>query len=648
MGPTKGRGSGACRADGRSAKRTTAVDPDAAPAPSTSRRTPDNKGQAVWFSRWDELTDNASAWWMRSAGLGVRMRLDELSQLAEAHQSGSVAKEAIKRLRDEARVELCGPGSYLTASHPTVSTTIRKAIAKDEVEAFIPGSMSTAAIDASRQMLGETDYIGDLSRSLCAATTLSPSLDQVRELVSLVDLFDAELAYEGHSPAWRRDLAQRVQQSISNGSVPDVAIEEGLTHLRFGHRRTFEVLVPLARYGAPEAGGSLRTALDPDAALELLRDWGDAAAIKAVAEVPAFVRYDVESVDPGGAAQQADQRFRLDAGLFRLQTGTADDQGECLVFDRSQAKVSVVSFPPERIRPLPAGADIYDERGLVDDRIAAALTQLAQARMGDPSSALADLWTATEIVFGGPIGDLRHEAGGSLAELSQYLFPTAILDWLGERSAAAGIELVGSPRHIALRDALEQDFGKVSAALVRAGDVLAHARLKGVSKWDIGSGFDRELSRIRAHSLSLADRAFLIRNFLLHSGGRNLVAVTVTLSAFAPLVSACFDHLLTYRPRFPITHAKLGYLRSDLVARRFAAGSSKGPAGLGPLLQSADDPTAAATRSGTPQMPNVTRRQPASPTDATASGPSVDRSEGEGTASPRRTATKSHTLDSAS
>ena len=75
--------------------------------------------------RWVELTDDQAPWWTKPTGIGLRLQLHELEQLAAALQEGKVVASAVKRLLAEARHVFVTDGRYCAEAFPEVGYLLR-------------------------------------------------------------------------------------------------------------------------------------------------------------------------------------------------------------------------------------------------------------------------------------------------------------------------------------------------------------------------------------------------------------------------------------------------------------------------------------------------------------------------------------------
>ncbi len=67
-----------------------------------------------------------------------------------------------------------------------------------------------------------------------------------------------------------------------------------------------------------------------------------------------------------------------------------------------------------------------------------AFAQISQARTASPATALADVWTAAEVLFSGTLDDPNYAVADVLANLAQFLFVRDFVTYLGDRVIAAG------------------------------------------------------------------------------------------------------------------------------------------------------------------------------------------------------------------
>jgi hypothetical protein len=244
-------------------------------------------------------------------------------------------------------------------------------------------------------------------------------------------------------------------------------------------------------------------------------------------------------MDAIAAADAATDRYRSDAGRVRLRGGEMERGNTVLVFDARNGDARKLELPLEPLELEPPGLDEY-EAASPNPRIEEALAQLAQARTGAPTTALADLWTAAEALFGGVAADPHYEAVGVMGGLAEFIAVRDQLEWLGERFEAAGLT---PSAELSRLDWVMASIGRPKDVLKQlrdADDRLALYRLSRVMKWDVGQGFRSEFEGVGRRFRGIAERAYLIRNFVVHQGDQaRPAALAVTLPAFAELVRTC-------------------------------------------------------------------------------------------------------------
>jgi hypothetical protein len=149
----------------------------------------------------------------------------------------------------------------------------------------------------------------------------------------------------------------------------------------------------------------------------------------------------------------------------------------------------------------------------------------------------------------------------------------------------AGLGAVSAGSEVAYVIERMRDF-KETLARVKDSDVLAWARLKRMGHWDPGSGFLTELEDLTERMRRVTNRAYLIRNFVVHRA-QGAVALEVTLPLFADLVRVCVDHCLRFanRQHGTLHEAKFAVMQAQGTALDFKQGRSKPPDGLGPLME---------------------------------------------------------------
>ncbi len=566
--------------------------------------TPKVRGQAYVFARWEQLTDVNAPWWTRMPGLGIRLRLLEIQELVYALQGGEIARQAVQRLLADSQAVL--RGKYLRTSFPEIDRELREvqqALRGDPLEAFVPGGALPEAVAAGLQHLEDNGHSERLIDDLATAADAASAPGQMRELDELLQFLDADLVADGHSLNWRRQVRNQAAKLCDDGATLGGAIKQALTESGRAHRaaaREFDVIIPVAGLVEPASGTSGIVVISHDEAVEIVRSWPgtNAAALLAADHLSEHnVRYQRASAhDIFGAAHEADGLFRRDAALWRLRGGRVEEPRAALISDGTRRQAGLYDLPAEPLDVVPDGLDEYIATHLTGQPTAIdnALGQIAEVRMAAPASAVVDLWIAAEALFGGASGDPNYEAGLVMAGLAEFIVVRDTFAWLAGRFEGAGL---GTPPagDAAVSWAYDQLFGPGKGAfsntvkhLDAANDELGWLRVKQIAGWDEGWGFKTETISLHKRMARICDRAYLIRNFVVHRAdplNRREVrshVLGVTLPAFAGLVQASVGHVLRYSPGGDaLQHAKLITMRARRAAEQLE-GSGPGP--LAPLL----------------------------------------------------------------
>ncbi|MDQ4143224.1 MAG: hypothetical protein M3198_05645 [Actinomycetota bacterium] len=550
-------------------------------------------GEHFVFLRWRELTDLGPPWWGRAEGIGYRLRMRELLDLADAHQSGSVGNEVVLTLTKEA-LRVFDRESYCESAFPQVAEMIRKSF-RDKPEAWVPGGAGPSSVAASLELLDKNDYRGqlltDLGDRASKAEIDTAQLDAVNDLL---ELFDAELIADGHSRAWRHRLAETAEHRWESGEGLCDAISASLDEAHHSPEpRSFDLLVPISELEDPPGGRASLPIFEVDVAEKRVAAWeapNTPSVLKSDAFVHAkgFLHYEVEAADDEAAARIADESLRVDVGNWFLRGGTISPLVQAFVFDPETKTLTEANLPPEALPLLPNNLDEYDKRG-ADERprnLDDALAQLSQARTASPSTALVDLWIATEALFGGVLGDPRHEAGLVMAELAQYPLAADVLSWIAGRLEKAGVGAAPPGSEIDwVIERIGKDTGAALDALKNSNDFLGWKRLKKVTGWDIGVGLLTDMETVEARMKRVMTRAYLIRNAVVHRAEVRAIALSVTLPVFADLFRVAIGHCMRFTtPSGTLAEAKFAAMQARRVASNFASAITKAPEGLHPVL----------------------------------------------------------------
>jgi hypothetical protein len=567
-------------------------------------------GEQFVFARWTEITSADAPWWTRPSGIGIRLCLTELVDLAEARSTGGIAKPAITRLINEARRTLLGSNSYLSRRYKAVVDDMNHSLRDDSAENWVPEALGPSTMAAARKLIDTPDYIstlvGDIAVDASKVTHVASSVDAVEALThleSLVELLDAELMHDGHSVAWRCYLVEHAKRLHHEGGQElGEAIRNALEDNRHAESRQFDILVPVAEFDSPPGGRAGLFGLDPNETIrDIIVPW-EAVGLEAVLAdgeligAAALIRYEPTAVDVHAAARDTSQDFERDADLWRLRGGTISSGKVAFVYDPAAVEVYVVALPAEPLDLLPQKLGNYEARAGGSDRATSrvddALLQLARARTASPTTALISLWTAAEALFAGAVGDVRGDAAPVMAALAEFLYLRDLFAWLGDRYSEAGF--VGSPGPGSSRWGFDRTLERTTEVLDRLADcddVLAWWRLKTITRWKKGRAFREQLAAFSARMEQVAARAYLIRNMALHRAEARERALAVTLSPFAGLVRECVGYVASEAaPGAPLSTAKAAALAARHAANKVEAGTAEAPEAIRALLAGSQSP----------------------------------------------------------
>jgi hypothetical protein len=535
--------------------------------------TPRTRCEVVALARWRELIDPDQAWWTRPEGVGLRLRLEELLGLSAARQAVTVPQRPLETLLPDALKMFNDPKSYCGRRYPEIRLLIVKWFPKKaDPSRFMPGGSAHAVVEAALEHLRRKDVVADVLDEL-ARLTSSPgeNLEQLAEVEWLIELLDAELQYEGYSQPWRAEAVTAVSEAFhaTPTRFADV-VRETLEVRRLGGRK-YDVFIPLARLvrSSDDGTGGVGVLTAEEMQNNVIASWQN----EEVAQVDlghGVIRYsDIGAADPWSAAIMADDRFQLDSSLWRLRGYDFERRDQVIVHDASDhGFTGVVTLPVETVALLPEGFDAYQPRiGTGSTKIDDAFAQLSQARTASSATALADIWTSSEILFSGNLDDPNYAIADVLASMARFLFVREFLAYLGDRAKRAGYaprahgvgaawlldDLAGEagdedPGHEQVAtnpgDGLDKaEAGNnredLLAVLASSDDSLAWLRLRRLLSFDDG-GFVALINSVGLTTGRVAARAYLVRNSVVHAGNRQRnAALAGTLPAFAGIVRAC-------------------------------------------------------------------------------------------------------------
>lgn len=554
-------------------------------------------------ARWEELNSPQAPWWARSQGIGIRLRLRELLDIAEARNEGATLEQPLIALRKEAFDALLLQSSFLRRRHGETAKQLRMALEKDRSDPMPPSGLNYSIVQAALAQLDEqqlrTELIGELSAQADSAKTYR-HLEGVGELV---ELLDAELAYDGFSPARRRDIAAETVAGVREGAELTEAIEGAIGSAERGWPKKIGLLIPV-RMLRKASGRAVTKLLDLEDVNERLTGWLGQASIEggfSLGESHAFAFEIEDAVDMQAAVKRANEWLEEERALYALQGGELEPADKWLAVDSARKSESVNR--PSPLWLLPRGLSRIDKRFDVDPaaRQAAkgqnavvddALVQLAQARRGSDGAALSDLWTVIEAVFAGAANEPRYLAGEVMSELLQYLYPLALLTWAAKRLVEAGLERENDGLSDAAwaLDQFEKNPGKAFAASHGDVDPLLYVRSVSFGKWSArpdgpepSERMGEELDAVSKRCGRIAARAYLVRNFQVHRAQpQRANALAATLPVFAEMARIALGYIAQDdgAAELPITTAKLSLMKIRQVAFDFEAARRFGGAPL--------------------------------------------------------------------
>jgi len=543
------------------------------------------KKQAIPFGvryvlgRWRELTDPNARWWAQGSGLGVRMRIEELLKLSEAHQGGLIYAGSVDRLRGQAKEHLGKAHGFLGQRYGPLRELLNEALQATPSErsglaALWPGSGSHSSLKAGLEFLRAIDYLHALTDELNKRSAAADEVSKLEGLDEIVELLDAELVGDGHSRRWRREFYERVAERVENGMPLDEAVVGELGERR--EEREFQVVAGVKRYSEPENPEVQPPYVEEEVLLQLISAW-DAEPESEELDLPlgALVRT-IRAADCYAAAEAAAEVFGNWKAVWWLQGGDLELKNRFLVYDAA-AKTALALDLGEPLNLRPENLDGFamkseDGQNGTPQELTDGLLQLAQARRSPLGAALADLWGVAEVCFSGVAVGSRDQAGSVIAGITQFLFLTDRLDWLGERFEELEIEperAVEQAHADWALDLIDTDEEGTLVEQLKSSDPLVWMRAKQIARWKDDKHLYRDLLAVRTRVEAVCARAYLIRNFHIHSGSaERSVALAVTLPVFAELLRLSLGFALQSKGE-PVVSARLAMLRARQLAFEF-------------------------------------------------------------------------------
>jgi hypothetical protein len=561
---------------------------------------PSTNGRARRYvvARWAELGDRDAPWWTLSQGIGIRLRLKELLDIARARNEGAALDRAVAILREEARAALLRESSFLAERHPPIAQQIRAAVEVEKTEPLPRGGLNFSIIEAAFEHLEGPELREAIIDELCARAGKAEDFPALAALDELIELLDAELAYDGYSAPWRYRVACDARDLVIGGAELGEAIRNALRDRQAGWPKLVRILVPIDKKQTA-AAGAVTALLDSQDVSQRLKVWLEGAPVAEGFELEDFAfNFDIDNAaDVDAAVKRANEWLEKELALYSLQGGELEPAETWLMIDEA-AKTQTVKRP----RPLklsPHGLDRHaselkrdptsrepggsgsEGQGVMAD----ALVQLAQARRGSDGVALSDIWTVIEAVFAGAATEPRHLAGEVMSELLEYLYPLALLDWLSVQLEAAGLKPAEGVRSGAAwaLDQFEHNSAMVFEVIEAHGDPLAYVRAKSLGRWSGAPGeasahMTAELTGVSKRCARVATRAYLVRNFQVHRAQpQRATALAVTLPVFAEISRVALGYVAAATAtRPPITTAKLAMMGIRQVASDFEQAKAHG------------------------------------------------------------------------
>ncbi len=568
-------------------------------------------GQKYVLDRWAELAGEPE-WWARSDGIGLRLRVAEMMEVARLFDTGALTEPKTVGWVFEVGALAFAPGTYAATNCPGAAKMVADDFMRVEggvpqpitsPTAYRPDEQRYGSLHAIHSQLSEQRYRDDLLTNIArAASKCGWDVKRIDALDEFVALYDAEFIADGHSPSWRRQVAERAQELWDQGTKPlTEAISDALDERGHSRKpRKFDVLVPVFVKTNPRGSSPGRLLTDssgagfPDLGRQggdaILRGWGAAGGgILARDEfVPAnrYFRYEVDAADADAAAAAANERFRADADLWHLLDGELEEPHEAAVRDTAAAAGTAGAFrlPPRPLRLAPD--ELVDGRDRVAEipKLQDAIAQVAQARMAVEGAALVDLWTAVEALF----GDNDHgkvDAGFWIADATPFPYVRHVSQWLGTAISGHGYGTPPSGQELKwLHETVYGDRTAVAQLLVDKRDPLAWRRLNEVFDWEKGA-FRKAADALRARYADAARRIYLIRNVAVHNAQLKSCTRAVTLPLFADLVRVSLGHVLRYADATgALAEVRLARAEVDDVIGRWAKPGFSRDDGLKQLL----------------------------------------------------------------
>ena len=276
-------------------------------------------------ARWAELHDPDAPWWTRSQGIGLRLRLRELLDIADARNQNATVERPVTDMRQEALATLLRTQNYLKERHGETARALEHALDVERAESLPPQGITYSVIEAAMRQLDDTDLVAALTDELSRKAQCATTADKLLALDEYIELIDAELAYKRHSVQWRRDLARDIGERIQAGGELQASITEAITTARSGWPEDLRFIIPVTemRERREDAFSALA---DAGIVREQLKQW-----LEEVPEDSDFELTDTGAFDlsVGDAADKYAAIEQLRSGWNNIWPCTACRAGSC-------------------------------------------------------------------------------------------------------------------------------------------------------------------------------------------------------------------------------------------------------------------------------------------------------------------------------
>lgn len=529
------------------------------------------------LARWEEMTDPQARWWTRGTGLGVRLRIEELLKLSEARQDGVIYASSIDRLRGQAKKVLGRTRSFLDDRFEPLRELLAEALSGSSrlaeeggLGALWPGSGAHASLWAGLKFLESVGYLEAITEELEKRALSAKGVQELEALDEMIELLDAELIGDGHSRRWRQDFYIKVSTRVTGGSGLSESIHAELENQR--EMRNFDVVVGVERFSEP-IESEVQLPYSDEAVLHTLIDGWNAQPDAEELSFPfGGLMESVEASDCFGAAEMAVEQFDQWSAVWQLQGAVVVLRDRVIVYDGSRRRAEIVKGEKSlNLKPKNLKGFRMDTPGISNgtpQELADGLLQLAQARVSPVGAALADLWGVAEVCFSGVAVGSRDQAGSVIGGIAEFTYLTDRLEWLGQRLEIFKVQPEREPGQRMAEWALELVTNQPETLLptLKVTDPLAWLRAEQVARWKEDRFLHRDLMDVRERVEAVCARAYLIRNFYIHSGrAKRSAALAVTLPVFAELLRVSLGFALQSDAE-PVVSARLAMLRARQLA----------------------------------------------------------------------------------